>query len=107
MNKLSGMFVVLGLMLTACGPMSPEDAPVAAPSEAQEQQGAPASDDAMQSQEDVTAAACGCRQDGCCSILCYSDPDCVCVPGKYCTKNSDCGYETCNTVTNKCSCLIQ
>ncbi|NMO20373.1 hypothetical protein HPC49_36835 [Pyxidicoccus fallax] len=54
---------------------------------------------------------CGCGQDGCCSELCFSDPDCgplACVRGKTCTADSQCGGSSggrCSTSTRTCVCL--
>lgn len=57
-----------------------------------------------------TIPTCGCGRDNCCSEVCALDPDCgTCTPGRTCTSNSQCGGTMsgrCNTVTNKCSCII-
>ncbi|MFP2906864.1 hypothetical protein ACLESD_17820 [Pyxidicoccus sp. 3LFB2] len=57
----------------------------------------------------IVQPTCGCARDGCCS-LCVGDPDCgVCVAGKSCTADNQCGgglNGKCNAVTKKCSCLV-
>ena len=119
MKTFAGILVVMGVMLSACGPMSNEDpvleeqATLSEGSANPDGNGGVASDDAAQSR-DATAIiqvpTCGCGQDGCCSEVCYRDPDCgVCVVGRSCTSDGQCGgYLTgrCNAVTKKCSCLM-
>lgn len=57
----------------------------------------------------IVQPTCGCGQDGCCSELCFQDPDCgVCLSGRSCTSDSQCGGRLsgrCSTTTRKCSCL--
>lgn len=57
----------------------------------------------------IQIPTCGCGQDGCCSEVCYRDPDCglsACVNGRSCTSASQCGgvlNGSCNA-QNKCVC---
>ncbi|QSQ19122.1 hypothetical protein JY651_27650 [Pyxidicoccus parkwayensis] len=118
MKTVAGMLVVLGMMLTACGPMSNEDpvagetATISEGSVNPDGSSSVGSEDASQTREatDISLPTCGCGQDGCCSEVCYRDPDCgVCVVGRSCYSNGQCGGTLtgrCNAVTKKCSCLI-